>query len=141
MKTEPYLFFHGRCEEALNFYQSALGAKPGMLLRFREAPEPPPSGMLPEHWSDKIMHASFFLGDDMIMASDGCTAQSGIAGFALSLTLPDADACTKAFNALADEGQVMMAPGPTFWSPWFGSVVDRFGVNWMISVPEKASAR
>lgn len=137
MKTQPYLFFNGRCEEAVAFYQSALGAKPGMLMRFHEAPEPPPPDMIPENWGDKVMHTGFFLGDDLIMASDGCESGTGFSGFALSLTLPDADACKKAFDSLSDGGKVTMPLGHTFWSPCFGMVTDRFGIGWMITVPEE----
>lgn len=134
-KIEPYLFFNGRCEEAVAFYEKALGAKRGMLMRFKESPDTPPPGMVPENWCEKVMHASFTIGDCMIMASDGCEPSGSFTGFSLSLSLPDATACEKAFAALSEEGAVTMPLGETFFSPCFGMVTDRFGVGWMITVP------
>ena len=71
MQVQPYLFFDGRCEEALEFYSKKLGAKVEMLMRFKESPEPPQPGMVPPGSEDKVMHASFRVGDSTIMASDG----------------------------------------------------------------------
>jgi PhnB protein len=136
-KIEPYLFFHGRCEEALSFYESALGAKRVMLMRFSESPEPPPPNMMPENWGQKIMHAAIQVGGALIMASDGCEQGASFSGFSLSLTLPDRAACEKAFTALSEGGDISMPLGKTFWSPCFGMVTDQFGVGWMISVPDE----
>jgi PhnB protein len=94
-QIEPYLFFHGRCEEAMSFYESALGAKRVMLMRFNESPEPPPPGMTPENWGQKIMHAAIQVGGAFIMASDGCEQGASFSGFSLSVTLPDQAACEK----------------------------------------------
>lgn len=135
MVVQPYLFFDGRCEEAVEFYQRALGAKPGMLMRFKESPDPPPPGMLPPGAGDKVMHAELQIGDTNVMLSDGkCTGKPSFAGFSLSLTAADAAEADRLFNALAEGGQVQMPLGPTFWSPRFGMVADRFGVGWMVSV-------
>ena len=71
MVVQPYLFFDGRCEEALDFYTSALGAEVTMAMRFQDAPDPPPPGMIPPGSEGKIMHASFRLGETTVMASDG----------------------------------------------------------------------
>lgn len=133
---QPYLFFGGRCEEAIAFYQSAVGAKPGMMMRYNDAPDPPPPGMIPEGYETKIMHADFTIGDSMVMASDGCGETAAFGGFALSLTLPTQDEARKAFDALADGGKVEMPLGETFWSPLFGMLTDRFGIGWMVTVPE-----
>ena len=136
MDIEPYLFFEGRCEEAIEFYRKALGAEIEMLLRIQDSPEPPPPGMLPPGSESKIMHASFLIGGKRVMASDGrCGGETSFQGFALSIAVPDEAQVDKMFKALAAEGQVQMPLSKTFWSPRFGMVTDRFGVLWMVSVP------
>lgn len=133
MYVEPYLFFNGRCEEAIEFYRSALGAEVTMLMRYKDSPEPPPPGMLPPGSDEKVMHASFRIGDTTVMASDGCAFEAPVfQGFSLAITAPDADAVDSLFNALAAGGQVQMPPAKTFWSPRYGMVTDRFGVSWMV---------
>lgn len=140
MKIEPYLFFDGRCEEAIEFYQQALGAKVEFLMRNSESPEPPPPGMLPPGSEDKIMHASLHIGGALVMVSDGmCGGQTSFKGFSLSLDCADADAAREAFAALADGGQVTMPLGKTFWAPLFGMVTDRFGVGWMVGASDDAT--
>jgi PhnB protein len=135
MQVQSYLFFDGRCEEAVEFYKKALGAEVEMLMRFKEAPDPPPPGMVPPGFENKVMHASFRIGDTVVMASDGCTeGETNFKGFSLSIALDKAADADRYFNALADGGQVQMPLGKTFWSPRFGMVTDRFGVGWMINV-------
>ena len=131
---QPYLFFGGRCEEALAFYVTALGARVEFKMSYKESPEPPPPGMVPPGWEDKIMHATFQIGDATLMASDGCYESVKFDGFSLSFTLPTEAQANHAFNLLAVEGTVRMPLGKTFWSPCFGQVTDRFGISWMISV-------
>ncbi|HTT79340.1 MAG TPA: glyoxalase/bleomycin resistance/extradiol dioxygenase family protein [Stellaceae bacterium] len=132
MALQPYLSFDGRCEEALAFYREALGAEVAMLLRWKDSPDP---AMCQPGNEDKIMHAAFRVGDATIMASDGsCRGQPKFAGFALSLTAPDAAAADRLFAALAAGGEVQMPLGRTFFSPSFGMVADRFGVPWMVYV-------
>ena len=137
--VQPYLFFGGRCEEALAFYGSAIGAKTVMLMRYKDAPEAPPEGILAPNYGDKIMHASFHVGDSLLMASDGCGGpdEPKFGGFSLSFTAPDADAAQRAFAALAEGGSVTMPLGETFWSPCFGMLKDKFGLGWMVTVPEE----
>ena len=132
---EPYLFFGGRCEEALEFYRAALGAETGILMRFKDSPDPHPPGMIPPGFESKVMHATFRIGGSTIMASDGCGEISGFEGFSLSLTLPDAEEVARVFSALSEGGKVTMPLAKTFWSPLFGMVTDRFGVNWMLTLP------
>ncbi len=133
--VQPYLFFNGRCEEALEFYRKALGARVEMIMRFKESPEPPKPGMVPPGFENKIMHVSFQIGQATIMASDGCsTEKPNFQGFSLSLSVPDEPAANRAFAALAEGGQVRMPLTKTFWSPRFGMVEDRFGIGWMVSV-------
>lgn len=132
---QPYLFFNGRCEQALDFYRQALGAEVVMLLRFKDSPEPHPPGMVPPGWEDKVMHTSLRIGQTIVMASDGCGPEAGdYKGFSLSLSVATPAEADRAFAALADGGQVRMPLGQTFWSPRFGMLEDRFGIGWMIGV-------
>jgi PhnB protein len=106
-----------------------------MLMRFKDSPEPPPPGMLSPGSEEKVIHASLRIGDAVVMASDGrCTGQTSFQGFALSLMVANEDDASRKFGALAEGGQVQMPLGQTFWSPCFGMVVDRYGVEWMVSV-------
>lgn len=138
--VEPYLFFSGRCEEALEFYRTALGAEIGMVMRFDEAPEPPPADMLAPGFEKKIMHCSFNIGSSMIMASDGCGEPENFSGFSLSLSLQTEEEARSTFDALAAEGQITMPIGKTFWSPCFGMVKDKFGIGWMVTTVESPTA-
>ncbi len=131
---EPYLTFGGRCEEALEFYKKALGAKVEMVMRFNEAPDPVPEGMLAPGFEKKVMHSAFRVGDSMVMASDGCEESSGFSGFTLSIGVKTEAEADQYFNALAEGGKITMPLGKTFWSPRFGMVEDRFGVGWMVNV-------
>lgn len=135
MQVQPYLFFDGRCEEAVEFYRRTLGAEVTMLMRFKDSPEPPQPGMCPPGSADKIMHTSFRIGDTTVMASDGrCQGQPSFQGFSLSIAVPNEGEAERRFNALAEGGQVQMPLAKTFFSPRFGMVVDRFGVSWMVIV-------
>ena len=132
--VEPYLFFEGRTEEALQFYQKALGAKVEMMMRNRESPEPPPPGMNAP--AEKIMHASILIDGARVMASDGmCSGKPNFQGFSLSVTAASEADAKRKFNALAEGGKVMQPLTKTFFSPAFGMLTDRFGVGWMVMVP------
>jgi PhnB protein len=132
--VQPYVFFDGKCEEALEFYKKALGAEVTMMMRFKESPEASPPGCGPTD-SNKIMHAQFRIGETVIMASDGrATGNPKFEGFALSLTVKTEADADKAFNALANGGKVEMPLGKTFFSARFGMVADKFGVFWMVLV-------
>ena len=121
----------------MEFYRNNLGAKVELMLRYKESPEPQPPGMLPSGFENKIMHCSFHIGDTMLMASDGCSgSKAQFDGFSLSLTVPNEAEASRAFAALAEGGQVRMPLGKTFWSPCFGMVADRFGIGWMVTVPQ-----
>ncbi len=136
--VQPYIFFDGRCEEALEFYKSALGAEVNMLMRFKDSPEPTPPGCGPVD-SNKVMHAQFRIGQTVIMTSDGrASGKPKFEGFALSLSLPTAAEVDQAFAALAKGGKVEMPLAKTFFSERFGMVADRFGVFWMLLVTPKA---
>ena len=130
----PYLFFDGRCEEALAFYRKTLGAEVKMLMRWKDHPEPDPN-MSPPNGADKVMHAQFRIGDTTVLASDGrCQGQPKFQGFSLSLTVPNDGEAKRLFGALAEGGQVQMPLAKTFFSSSFGMVADRFGVSWMVYV-------
>src|SRR5262245_49075818 len=133
MHVQPYLFFDGRCEEALDLYRRVLGAEVEMLMRFKDSPDQ--SNVQPA-LKDKVMHTSFRIGDTQLMASDGnAKGKPAFQGVSLSLTVKDAADAERKFNALADGGQVQMPLSETFFSPRFGMVADRFGVSWMILAP------
>lgn len=135
MQVQPYLFFDGRCEEALDYYRRALGAEVVMLMRFKDSPEPCKPGEMPPSSDNKIMHVTFKIGDSTLLASDGrCQGKPSFQGVSLSLSVANAAEADKVFGALADGGQVQMPIGATFFSPRFGMVADRFGVSWMIVV-------
>ena len=142
MLVQPYLFFDGRCEEAIEFYKSKLGAKVEMLMRFKDSAEPAQPGMVPPGAENKVMHSCFRIGDTAVMASDGrCLGKPSFQGFSLSLTPPDVAEAERLFAALGDGGQVQMPMAKTFFSPRFGMVADRFGVSWMVVVaPDAAPA-
>jgi len=132
MQVQPYLFFEGRCEEAVEFYRSALGAEVTILMRFKDSPDP---AMISPGAEDKVMHASFRIGQTTVLASDGrCEGRATFQGFSLSLTVPSETEAERLFASLGDGGQVQMPLTRTFFSPRFGMVADRFGVSWMIYV-------
>jgi PhnB protein len=131
----PYLFFGGRCEEALEFYRSAIGAEVEMIMHYGESPEP---HGLPECFQDKIMHASVRIGASTIMASDGrCEGPASFEGFSLSISVPDEQEAERVFGALGEGGVAVMPLEKTFWSPKFGMLQDKFGVSWMVAVEHK----
>jgi PhnB protein len=133
MQVQPYLFFDGRCEEAVDFYRAKLGAEVQMLMRFKDSPQPHQPGMIPPGAENKVMHTSLRIGDTTVMASDGrCQGQPNFQGFALSLTAPNDAEADRWFAALGDGGQVQMPMSKTFFASRFGMVADRFGVSWMI---------
>ena len=130
MNVEAYLFFNGRTEEAIEFYKKAIGAKPEMVMRYGDSPD---KSQNPPGSDDKIMHSSFMVGDSRIMASDGeCSGQASFQGFSLSITAESEAEADRVFSALSEGGQVQMPLSPTFFSPKFGMLVDKFGIGWMI---------
>lgn len=137
--VQPYLFFGGKCSAALEYYTKYLDAEVLMTMRYNESPEPPPPGMVPEGWGDKIMHAAFRIGNSVLMGSDGCDEKSAGSSHCMSLTMPDEAGAKRAYAALAEGGSITMPMGETFWSPCFGMVTDAFGIQWMVTVPEMKS--
>ncbi len=140
MEVQSYLIFNGRCEEAIEFYKKSLGAKVEMLMRFKENPDKEKMGAdcMPPGGDDKVMHSSFKIGETVVMASDGMSydQKPEFKGFSLTVTAKNEAEADKLFNALSDGGKVNMPLGKTFFSPRFGMVADKFGVGWMVIVPQ-----
>jgi len=135
MQVQPYLYFEGRCEEAIEFYRKVLGAELTMLMRYKDSPEPPQPGMLPPGAGDKVMHSSFRIGESTVMASDGrCSGKPDFKGVSLTVSVAGANEAERLFAALGEGGQVQMPLTKTFFAARFGMVADRFGVSWMIIV-------
>ena len=130
MNVEPYLFFEGRTEEALQFYEQKLGAKIEALMRYKDNPDPKYN---PPNSANKVMHALFRIGDTKVMASDGnCAGKPSFQGFALTINAADAAEAKQRFDALAEGGTVQMPLAETFLAKSFGMVADRFGMGWMV---------
>jgi len=139
MQIQPYLFFDGRCQEAIEFYRRAVGAEVTALMRYKESPDPE---MIQPGSEDKVMHASFRVGETTVLASDGrCGGQPSFQGFALSLTVSKESEAERLFGALVEGGQVTMPLTKTFFSPRFGMITDRFGVSWMVYVAPEGHAK
>ncbi|HVY08104.1 MAG TPA: VOC family protein [Burkholderiales bacterium] len=135
MFIQPYLFFDGRCEEAIAFYRKAVGAEVTMLMRNNESPDPHPPGMLPPGSENKVMHCSLKIGETTILASDGhCAGKPVFQGFSLTVTADTDAEADRIYAALADGGNAMMPPTKTFFSSRFGMLTDRFGMGWMVIV-------
>lgn len=138
-QIEPYLFFNGCSEEAINYYEKKIGAERQVLIRFADSPEELPEGMLSPGWENKVMHAAIRLGDSVIMLSDGCGPEDiKFQGFSLSIIIQEESELRRIFEALAEDGEVEMPLGQTFWSPLYGMLTDKFGLSWMLSLPDQS---
>jgi PhnB protein len=134
MQVQPYLFFEGRCEEAVEFYRKALGAEVMALMRYKESPD---QSMCTPGTGEKVMHGSLRIGETMVMVSDGrCSGQPSFQGFSLCVTVGSEADADRVFAALSAGGKVQMPLAKTFFSPRFGMVADRFGVMWMVYVEQ-----
>ena len=132
MQVQPYLNFDGRCDEALEFYKTAIGAKVTMLMRFKDAPD---KSMISPGNEGKVMHSAVQLGDSTVLMSDGrCTGKANFNGIALTISAKTEAEADQLFDGLADGGTVNMPLSKTFFSPKFGMLADKFGVGWMVIV-------
>ena len=132
MQVQPYLFFDGRCDEAIEFYKKTLGAEVSTLMRWKDSPE---KSMCTPDNENKVMHASLKIGETRVMASDGRnTGSPKFDGFALSVNAKDDADADRLFNGLSTGGKTIMPLGKTFFSPRFGMTQDKFGVNWMVII-------
>lgn len=134
LTAQPYLLFGGRCEEAIAFYQRAVGAKLEMMMRFSESPDPVPPGMLAPGFENKVMHAAFLIGGSRVMACDGRNESEKVSGTSLAVAVTAEAEVDAIVDALAEGGRVTMPPCKTFWSPRFGMLTDKFGLGWMVMV-------
>ena len=135
MQIQPYLFFEGRTEEALEFYKGKLGAQVEFLMRYKDNPDPKYN---PPNSGEKVMHSCFRVGDTQVMASDGnCSGKPSFQGFSLTFNAADEADARRRFNALAEGGQVNLPLSETFFAKSFGMVADRFGLNWMVMAGPK----
>jgi len=133
MQSQIYLFFNGRTEEALEFYKKTLGIQVGMLMRFKDAPAPQDPNCAPPSNPNGVMHSSFTLGGQQIMASDGNGGGNPeFKGFSLTLSVDSEAEADRLFAALSEGGQVHQPMIKTFFSPKFGVLADKFGVGWMV---------
>jgi PhnB protein len=135
MIVNPYLSFEGRCDEAIEFYKSAVGAEVNTLMRFKDMPGSCPEGSVKPGTENKVMHAALRIGDTTVFATDGrCSGQPKFDGISLSLSPANDAQAAKVFNALANGGKISMPLGKTFFASSFGMLTDRFGVPWMVVV-------
>jgi PhnB protein len=133
MLIQPYLFFEGRADEAIEFYKKTLDAKVEMAMRFKDAPD---QSMISPGSADKVMHAAIKIGDAVMLMSDGRnTGKPNFQGFSLTIYPKDEAEADKLFGALSAGGEVRMPMDKTFFAKRFGMVADKFGVGWMIIVP------
>jgi PhnB protein len=116
MRVEPYVYFSGRCEEALEFYRGAIGAEATVLARF----------------DDKVGHAVLRIDDTVVLASDGQGEGQQFSGFSLSLSASDDAEAERLFAALSDGGTVQVPMAPTPFASRLGLVADKFGVPWLV---------
>ena len=138
MFVQAYLYFDGRTDEALEFYKKAIGAEVTFLMRFKDSPVANDPKMVPPGTEDKVMHSNFKVGDTQIMASDGhCGGKAQFQGISLTINADDIAQADRLFAALGEGGQVQMPMTETFFSPRFGMVADKFGVSWMVIVPQQ----
>jgi PhnB protein len=135
MQVQPYLSFDGHADEAIEFYKGAVGAKVNMLMRFKDSPEPPPSGQFPPEMMNKVLHASLTIGESIVLLSDGrCMDKMKFHGICLTLLVSSEAEAERVFGALSNGGKITMPLAKTFFSPRFGMLDDRFGVSWMVYV-------
>ncbi len=140
MSVSPYIFFDGTCEEAIAFYQQAIGAQLLFKMTFGEMPkdeEAPEDCASDFNWADdKIMHANVRIGDNEVMMSDGnmCADRVKHTGYALSLATKDLAEGQRWFDNLAEGGDVTMPWGETFWAEGFGMLTDKYGIPWLVNV-------
>jgi PhnB protein len=134
MNVQPYLFFDGRCEEAIAFYKKVLGAKVDVVMHWKDAPDP---SMCTAANRDKVMHSSIRIGDAQILASDGSgEGKPSFKGFALTITAADDAEAEHLFETLGKGGTVTMPLSKTFFASRFGTLTDKFGVGWMVLSPQ-----
>ena len=136
MHVNAYLNFNGNCEEAFKFYERVLGGKIEVLSRFEGSPA---EAHVPAPWKSKILHARMLIGETLIMASDAPAERyQQPTGISLSLSLDTPAEAERAFQALAEKGEVRMPLAQNFFASRFGMVTDSFGIPWMVVCESRA---
>ena len=140
MKIVTSLSFRGQCREAFDFYADVLGGKVTAAFPYGDAP--PDMPITDEKYQDWLMHCWLEVGDQSLMGADmdeqwAPNIGKPRNGFDVSLHTGDVDQARRWFDALKEGGTVVMDFAETFWSPGYGSVVDRFGVPWMVNTTGK----
>ncbi len=131
MKLEPYLTFNGQCEAAFKFYEKCLGGKITFMLTNGNSPM---ADQVPTEWHDKIMHATFTVGDEVLMGADSQPESYQVPkGFSVTIGINDPAEAERIFHALSENGTVQMPIQQTFWAVRFGVLVDQFGIPWIIN--------
>ena len=134
----PYLFFYGRCQEALNFYKDCLN---GEILSLHLFDDKTCSGKpIDETWKNKVMHAEFKADDIYFMASDGMPAETKptlVNAISLSINFVTEEEQSIVFEKFSRLGKVTMPLQDTFWGARFGMLTDQFGINWMFNCEKK----
>ena len=138
MQLNSHLHFSGQCEEAFKFYEKALDGKIEGLFRYEGAPAAEGQTVSPE-WKNKVMHASMSIGNQVLMGMDAPPDRfQKPQGFHVNIAVKSVTEGKKLFDALSEKGNIVMAFGPTFWSPGFAMFSDRFGVPWMVNTEQAA---
>ena len=133
MKVQAYISYRGRCEEALEFYKRSIGAEVIGLMRWKESLDA--TMKAPPGFEEKVMNASFRVGDTLMMADDSPgEAPAEYKGMTLAIEVADDVEAQRVFTALVEGGKVTMALAKTFWTSSFGMLTDKFGVPWMVNV-------
>jgi PhnB protein len=136
MQLNPLLVFNGQCEEAFKFYENCLGGKIAMMMTYGDSPM---TEQTQPGWRDKILHATFLLGDDRLSGADvPSEPYQKPQGFAMQLNLANAVEADRIFKTLAEGGTARMPLQETFWALRYGEVVDRFGTPWLINCEKPA---
>lgn len=136
MSLSPYIFFHGDCQDAILFYQQALGAELLYRMTFGERPDAPDDDPRTTQYANKILYANLRIaGSDLMLSDDprGDTQLSAI-GYALALATHSEEQGKRWYDNLAQGGVVTQQWTATFWTSGFGCVTDKFGIPWMVNI-------
>ncbi|MWB95564.1 VOC family protein [Flavobacterium sp. GA093] len=137
--VNPYLIFNGNCEEAFLFYKSVFGGEFPYIGKFKDMPADENTPKLSEEDANRVMHVSLPIGETILMGSD-CNEQSGEVkfgdNFSISINVESTEEADRIFNGLSDGGSPFMPMSKTFWGAYFGMLVDKFGIGWMVNFDE-----
>lgn len=135
-KLNPYLNFDGTCEEAFLFYRSVFGGEfRGEIFKMKDIPDME----IPAGAENRVMHVALPVGDDLLMGSDTYPGQPFVVGNNnyISIFPESREEADRLFEALSEGGEVEMPMADQFWGDYFGSLKDRFGIQWMINYPSQ----